>query len=143
MPGEHVGTAAGEADELSLLALEASIVLAAGRAAVAAADPLLVSGVWGMHRSVGVARLTIPEGSTRSAGKVHAAVHRATLLDAAVDRLGITGRGVVHAHTAYPDGAAAIALADRLGWPLFVTEHASFVANQLADADIRAAYAGV
>ncbi|HET9345233.1 MAG TPA: glycosyltransferase [Candidatus Limnocylindrales bacterium] len=124
---------------------QAAAVLAAGRAGVAAADPPFVAGVAGLHPSVGVARLTIPEGSTRSAGKAHAAVHRAAQLEAVADRLGGTpdGAGVVHAHTAYPDGAAAIALADRLGWPLFVTEHASFVANQLADPDIRAQYAAV
>jgi glycosyltransferase involved in cell wall biosynthesis len=126
---------------------QATAVLAAGRAGVAAADPLYLSGIAGLAPSIGVARLTIPEGSTRSAGKAHAAVHRAALLEAVVDRQGVggpgDGHGVVHAHTAYPDGAAAIALADRLGWPLFVTEHASFVANQLADPDIRAQYAAV
>ena len=44
---------------------------------------------------------------------------------------GKRGAGVVHAHTGYPDGYAGAALAGHLGWPLVITEHASFVARQL------------
>ncbi|MGI8703668.1 MAG: glycosyltransferase [Candidatus Limnocylindrales bacterium] len=50
------------------------------------------------------------------------------------------GPGVVHAHTGYPDGFAAGAAADRLNWPLVITEHASFVASQLAEPEERRRY---
>jgi teichuronic acid biosynthesis glycosyltransferase TuaC len=42
---------------------------------------------------------------------------------------------LVHAHTAIPDGIAAARLADALGLPLVVTEHASRVRDQLDDPD--------
>ena len=50
------------------------------------------------------------------------------------------GRGIVHAHTAYPDGYAALGAAKRLGWPLVITEHASFVARQLRQPEQRRRY---
>ena len=40
---------------------------------------------------------------------------------------------LVHAHTAVPDGIAAARLADALGLPLVVTEHASLIREQLGD----------
>ena len=58
------------------------------------------------------------------------------------DRLGEegAGRGIVHAHTVYPDGAAAAILAERLGWPLVITEHSSFVERIVATPGQREAY---
>ena len=47
---------------------------------------------------------------------------------------------VVHAHGGYPDGVAAAAVAAALGRPYIVTEHASYVRDQLADPVIRAEY---
>src|SRR3970282_614506 len=47
---------------------------------------------------------------------------------------------LVHAHTVYPDGAAATRLALGLGCPLLLTEHASAVAPLIAAPRIRAAY---
>ncbi|HTS14463.1 MAG TPA: glycosyltransferase, partial [Candidatus Sulfotelmatobacter sp.] len=46
----------------------------------------------------------------------------------------------IHAHTAYPDGAAAATMARSLGVPLLITEHASFVARLVAVPEIRDAY---
>jgi hypothetical protein len=72
-----------------------------------------------------VARLTIPEGLTQAAGRATAPFiarscwsrPAARLVDPAAGSAGAAGPAsggcVVHAHTAYPDGAAAIALADR------------------------------
>lgn len=40
---------------------------------------------------------------------------------------------LVHAHTAVPDGIVAARLADALGLPLVVTEHASLIREQLGD----------
>jgi glycosyltransferase involved in cell wall biosynthesis len=51
-------------------------------------------------------------------------------------------RGVVHAHTVYPDGAAAVALAQRLGWPLVITEHSSFVEKIIGVPVLRDRYEG-
>jgi glycogen(starch) synthase len=125
---------------------QAEVVLEAGLEDARRASPLFLAGLPGLHRDVAVARLTIPEGLTQAAGRAHGAAHRAALLTATADRLrgdGSAPRCVVHAHTGYPDGAAAIALADRLEAPLFVTEHASFVSRQLTEPAIRERYAAV
>ena len=47
---------------------------------------------------------------------------------------------VVHAHGGYPDGVAAAAIAAKLGRPYVITEHASYVYEQLADPTVRTAY---
>lgn len=124
---------------------QAKAVLRAGVAGVGAAMPTFVAPAWGVEPTLPVARLTIPDGQTAEAGPAHGSVHRAALLDALGGRLRATGAvgsgGVVHAHTVYPDGAAAVALADRLGWPLVVTEHSSFVAKIVAVPAQREAYA--
>ena len=124
---------------------QAATVLRAGITAVGVAEPLFVAPAWGVEPTLPVARLTIPDGLTAAAGPAHGSVHRAALLDALGRRLRASGaagsQGVVHAHTVYPDGAAAISLADRLGWPLVVTEHSSFVGKIVSIPAQRAAYA--
>ncbi len=50
------------------------------------------------------------------------------------------GVDIVHAHGGYPDGVAAAAVAAALGRPYVMTEHASYVRDQLADPSIRAEY---
>ena len=52
----------------------------------------------------------------------------------------ITPPIVIHAHTGFPDGAASVDLARRLGVPLVITEHATFVDTILADPPRRQAY---
>jgi glycosyltransferase involved in cell wall biosynthesis len=127
---------------------QAVVVLDAAEAAIRSADAVFVTGARGIRRQIPVARLVIPHGLTSAAGVGHAAVHRGRVLEVLGERL-TAGRssairpGIVHAHTAYPDGAAAIALADRLGWPLIVTEHASFVERLIAEPTLRERYAGV
>jgi glycosyltransferase involved in cell wall biosynthesis len=129
-------------------ARQAGVVLEASEGAIRASDALFQTGARGIRPTIPVARLMIPEGLTRAAGVGHAAVHRGRVLAALGDRLaagrsGASRPGIVHAHTAWPDGAAAVNLADRLGWPLFVTEHASFVDRLITDPTLRERYAGV
>lgn len=50
------------------------------------------------------------------------------------------GVDIVHAHGGYPDGVAAAAVAASIGRPYVLTEHASYVRDQLADPAIRAEY---
>jgi glycogen(starch) synthase len=121
---------------------QAEAVMAAAAAAVRTAEPLGLTPAWGIEPGIPVVRLTLPDGLTLGAGPAHAAVHRARILDELADRLVAGGptRGIVHAHTGYPDGAAAVTLADRLGWPLVVTEHSSFVDKILANPARRVAY---
>jgi glycosyltransferase involved in cell wall biosynthesis len=124
---------------------QAAVVLDAARAAVAAADPLFHAPAWGVDPALPVARLSIPDGLTAAAGPAHTAAHRQVALLALGRRLvdeGAAGRrGVVHAHTVYPDGVAAFALADALGWPLVLTEHSSFVDRIVAAPVLHKAYA--
>jgi glycosyltransferase involved in cell wall biosynthesis len=106
------------------------------------------SGVSGPP-GVPVARLPVPQGRT-AAEPVLSALHaREAVLDELAERwtAGPAAHGglpprpaLIHAHTGYPDGAAAVRLADRLGVPLVITEHASFLARLLAEPAVRAAY---
>ncbi len=122
-------------------ALQAAAILDGNGAAVARAEPLFVRPAWGVQADLPVARLSIPEGATASTGPAHAAIHRDIALRALGRRLvAAGGQGVVHAHTGYPDGAAAVGLADVLGWPLVVTEHASFVERLIGDPTLRDRY---
>ena len=124
---------------------QASTVLDAARSNAQTADPLFMAPAWGVDRRLPVARLLMPEGLTPEAGVAHASIHRESVLRAVGMRLGARGdgdgRGIVHAHTVYPDGVAAVALADGLGWPLVITEHATFVARIIADPTLRQRYA--
>jgi glycogen(starch) synthase len=124
---------------------QAAVVLDAGRKAAATASPLFQAPAWAVDPALPVARLSIPDGLTTAAGPAHAAAHRRDVLGALGRRLvdeGWTGnRGVVHAHTVYPDGAGAVALADALGWPLVLTEHSSFVERIVSTPALRDAYA--
>ncbi|MEK6721631.1 MAG: glycosyltransferase [Chloroflexota bacterium] len=95
---------------------------------------------------VPVSRLTIPSGRNPAAGALHGAIARDGALHALADRFesgretDIRRPELIHGHTVYPDGAAAATLAARLGVPLVVTEHASFVARLIAEPAIRARY---
>jgi glycosyltransferase involved in cell wall biosynthesis len=140
--------------------IQAITVTAASRAAIARPESLFLTPAWAVQAGIGVARLSVAEGLTASAGPAHAAIHREAVLRALGDRLAAAGqadelhravglappdakRGVIHAHTGYPDGAAAVALADALDWPLIVTEHASFVERLIGEPILRASYAAM
>jgi glycogen(starch) synthase len=123
------------------------------RAETAAAIRRLSAAAIGHHpdvfatdAGVPVARLPIAGGRDPAAGPAHSAAARAAALDALADRWLSGGEtvvprpDVVHAHTVYPDGVAAAALARRLGCPLVLTEHASFVGRLIAEPAVRAAY---
>lgn len=122
--------------------LQASAVQSNARRAIASVDPPFVTGAVGVDRRLPVARLPIPEGLTRSAGAAHQARHRGDALAALAERLIAAGSppDLVHAHTGYPDGAAAVRAADRLGCPLVITEHASFVERILNAPELAAEY---
>jgi glycosyltransferase involved in cell wall biosynthesis len=119
-----------------------AVVVAATRAAAATVEPLFVAPARGVDRALPVARLAIAQGQTPSSGATHDVTHREVVLRAVASRLQASGagRGVVHAHTVYPDGAAAASLADALGWPLVITEHSSFVERILATPGQKEAY---
>lgn len=125
---------------------QADVALRASVAAAGDASLPFVPLDLGSGRPIPVGRLSIPEGPTPSTGADHAAAHRRAVLEAFAERLanaadGKAGRGIVHAHTVYPDGAASVALADRLGWPLVVTEHSSFVERIVGTPALRERYA--
>jgi glycosyltransferase involved in cell wall biosynthesis len=108
---------------------QARVVVPATARAARTIEPLFTAPAFGVVPELPVARLAVADGQTPATRSVHAAVHREAVLRAIADRLRAAGvgRGVVHAHTVYPDGAAAARLADDLGWPLLITEHSSFV----------------
>jgi glycosyltransferase involved in cell wall biosynthesis len=123
---------------------QADAILSASVAAIGSAEPLFIAPAWGIDGRLPVGRLSIPDGTTAAAGAEHAAIHRERALLALADRLTAADRlsspGIVHAHTVYPDGAAAASLAERLGWPLLVTEHSSFVDQIIAHPGRRSRY---
>ena len=120
---------------------QAAAVQSAAARAMASGEPPFASAGWTGPAGVPVARLPIPSGNRAFALPAHHAQARATMLVALADRLGDRSQTVVHAHTGYPDGAAAGSLAERLGAPLVITEHATFLDKQLAQPAVRAAYA--
>jgi glycosyltransferase involved in cell wall biosynthesis len=93
-------------------------------------------------RDIPVARLMV-SGPARGAGSAERPVtERAERLECAASAVdGIAGPpSVLHAHTGYPDGAAAALEASRRGIPLVITEHATYLAGLLADPVRRARY---
>ena len=98
---------------------------------------------WSSPPGVPVARPSIATGWVADAEEPSRQLEdRGHALLAVAERLadGLPRTSLVHAHVAYPDGAAAALLADRLGLPLVVTEHATFVPRILADPTQRAGY---
>ncbi|MBA2720603.1 MAG: glycosyltransferase [Chloroflexi bacterium] len=143
-------------------AAQAGAILDASRSTIREVDQPFARQGWSVTPGIPVARLSIPDGSSALSGAAHGAVHRSAILTTLGERLMADGAswprtearrgrtsvaefdpdaaGIVHAHTGYPDGASAIALADALGWPLIVTEHASFVARLISTPELRAQY---
>ncbi len=84
-----------------------------------------------------VARVAIA-GSGSGIPSTYPVTQRERVLETLDDA--VRGAEIVHAHTGFPDGAASAGFAERLGVPLVITEHASFIATILSDPDRRAAY---
>lgn len=106
--------------------------------------PLFHSAAFGVEPPVRIARLGIAEGVIRAIGTTSSEYHRLAVLRDLADRIDRDGSPrpvLVHAHTGYPDGAAAAELAERLGCPLVITEHVTYLARILADYGQRASYA--
>ncbi len=89
---------------------------------------------------VPVARLPIPSGGRGIGTPVHLAADRRSALGLVAERLGDARPTVIHAHTGYPDGAAATTLIRPLRAPLIITEHATYLGRQLADRPTRRLY---
>jgi glycosyltransferase involved in cell wall biosynthesis len=89
-----------------------------------------------------VARLPVISGADIARERARQADdHAAVLGPFARGPGGWNGRpDVIHAHTAYPDGAAAAQVAGALGCPLVITEHSSGLPDLLGDPAVRAAY---
>jgi len=109
--------------------------------AVGAGTPFNPAGAGGPP-GIPVARLAIAAGTTAMAGADHRAIHRTGAILPLLDRTDQPPWGLVHGHVGYPEGAAATAAAARLGVPLVITEHASFVASFLAEPLVRERYLG-
>ena len=99
---------------------------------------------YGETSGVPVARLGIARGMIPAFGSASTAHHRETALVALGGRFGtdLPRPAIIHAHTGYPDGVAAAVLAERLGVPLVITEHAGFLERILADPAQRDRYRG-
>lgn len=109
---------------------------------VAVSEGDLVTPVaWGVPTPIPTVRVPTLLGLGRATPSGSDGDRRRTALLRLVARMHVDRvRGVVHAHTAYPDGYAAAGLAQRLGWPLVITEHATFVARQLGSPEERRRY---
>lgn len=95
---------------------------------------------WGA-RDVPVARLRVLDDPTRRSPDESVQRHAALLLPFALELARRRPIDLVHAHTGVPDGLAAARVAERLGIPLVVTEHASDVeATLAADPGLATAY---
>lgn len=116
--------------ENEYLAAHAGIVRRHVEAALRAGGRPLQRRAAGFETGIPVGRLAITEPVGRGAPSGLDGDLRREALDLLADRFS-GRRGIVHAHTGYPDGFAAAGLAARLGWPLVITEHATFVARQL------------
>ncbi len=118
---------------------QAAAVAANGLAALRALSPFAARGAGG-PAAIPVARLAAAAGETPSAGPDHRAIHDEAALLPLLDRLDRPAWDLVHAHVGYPEGAAAAAAAARLGVPLVLTEHASFLRSLLAEPLVRQRY---
>lgn len=117
-----------------------------GRRLIPPSDALAERGVNGPS-GVAVVRARVPRlGATVRAagddGPAHADAARRVveswpMVEQAAGR---RRAGVVHVHSGHPEGGAGLAVARTLGWPLVVTEHASYVEAHLADPSIRGQY---
>lgn len=112
------------------------------RAAALDRHPAVINhSAWGVPLSIPTARVPALVGIGKATPAGSDGDLRRDALLALSDRMDLSGPvGVVHAHTAYPDGYAAAALAERIGWPLVITEHATFVARQLGKPEERRRY---
>lgn len=123
-------------------AKRASVVTRHLRDAMRTRADVVSPGGWPATPTIPTTRLPIPEPYGReSLPPGQEADARRAVLELLAEQLDTGGlAGVVHAHTAYPDGFGALGAAERLGWPLIITEHASFVARQLRQPEHRRRY---
>lgn len=123
----------------ALRSRQETAIAAATRAAIGGRSPFNPAGSGG-PAGVPVARLAIAAGTTAATGADHRAIHRASAIAAVADRPDRPDWRLIHAHVGYPEAAAALPTATRLGIPLVVTEHASFIESFLAEPVVRERY---
>jgi glycosyltransferase involved in cell wall biosynthesis len=118
-------------------AAAADRVLARGRSVHprAAVEP----GAFGPD-GVPVARMTTLAGPLPGLGPDHQATHRWAALQRVLDAPDAPRPVLVHGHVGYPEGVAAARIADRLGLPFVLTEHASYLARIFAEPALLRAY---
>ena len=116
----------------------ARAILARGRAAHP--DPFAPRGAFG-PAGVPVARLAALAGETPGSGPEHRVTHRWEALEPLLAALATSPPALVHGHAGYPAGAVAARAAERLRVPFILTEHATFLAELLAEPVSAAAYA--
>ncbi len=119
---------------------QAAAVHRVSREATRSGGAVFSSSGWSGPPGVPVARLPIASGGRGIGARTHHAQDRRIALDAVAGLLPADGRTVVHAHTGYPDGAAATTLADRLAAPFVITEHATYLGQQLGQPELRREY---
>jgi glycosyltransferase involved in cell wall biosynthesis len=126
----------------------ADLIAETASAAIAEAPDVFHRGV-GQVPATPVARLPANNARTGSRPRLSAEGREAVVRALGRRWAGGDGTGLpprpqlVHAHTAYPDGAAGDILARELGVPLVVTEHASFLDKLFAVPAIRERYGEV
>ncbi len=119
---------AGPADRASSLE-QAEL---AWRERVAEPSLLTIPHGWGA-KAIPVARLRVLDDAARRSPAESVTRHAALLVPFATHMHRSWPIDVVHAHTGMPDGLAARRVAEALGLPLIVTEHASDAASVLTD----------
>jgi glycosyltransferase involved in cell wall biosynthesis len=118
---------------------QAAAVIANGEAALRAHRPFNPRGAAG-PADVPLARLTVAAGEAPGTGPDHRAIHRTAALLPLMERPEAATWELVHAHVGYPEGVAAARAAARLGVPLILTEHATFLASLFAEPVVRDRY---
>ncbi len=118
---------------------ELDAAVAAWAEAVRSPASCTVPRTWGAR--LPVARLPVVDDVGHDGWRDRVLAHAALLEPFGLARHAETPIDLVHAHTGIPDGLAAARLADRLGVPLVVTEHASDAARSVAaDPELAEAY---
>ncbi len=109
------------------------------RAVESGPSPFVPRGAAG-PTGIPVARLGFAAGPTPGTGAEHGFLHRETILAALLRRPDRPAWALVHGHVGYPEGAAAARLAEELGVPFVLTEHATYLTRIFAEPRQRARY---
>lgn len=109
------------------------------RAIESGPSPFVPRGAAG-PKGIPVARLGFAAGPSPRTGPEHGYFHRKTVLAALARRRDRPAWALVHGHVGYPEGAAAAHVAEELGIPFILTEHATYLTRIFAEPRQRARY---